>query len=66
MRIGAGETEAGADRVDQARVDLAQVLIAEAHAIHHASAEIVNHHVGVADQLHQGGALVRLAQVEHH
>jgi hypothetical protein len=66
VRIGAGEAEAGTDRVDQPRIDLAQLLIAEAHAVHHAGAEIVHHHVGAADQVHQRRPIIRLAQVEHH
>jgi hypothetical protein len=55
----------GGDRaVDEARIDCAQVVVAEALAVHHAGAEVLDEHVRVAhqaaDQLDTG----RLADVD--
>jgi hypothetical protein len=49
------------DRVDDARIERAAVLVAQSHALHHAGAEIVDDHVRAGDQrahgLHVLGAL---------
>ena len=59
VRVGAVEAEAGADRVDEARVDLLQLLVAEAHALHDAGAEIVDDDVGGLEQAQHDGLVAR-------
>ena len=45
VHIRALQAEAGADRIDDARIEAAQIIVAEAHALHHAGAEIAHDHV---------------------
>ena len=66
MRVGSFQPEAGADGVDDARVDPAQLLVAESHALHDAGAEIVDDDVRGLDQLNTSARVLVLAQVERH
>jgi hypothetical protein len=50
-RVGPGLAERGDRRVDEAGVHPAQVVVAQAEALHGAHAEVLAHHVGVADEL---------------
>ena len=43
--IGALQAEAGADRIDDAPVEAAQIIVAEPHALHHAGTEVAHNHV---------------------
>ena len=62
--VRAGLAEAGADGVDDAWVERAAGVVAEAHAVHHAGAEVVDDDIGAGDQrLHRRHAL-GVAQVE--
>jgi hypothetical protein len=64
--VGSGLAEAGAHRIDDARIDFLAVLVAQAQALHDAGTEVVGDHVGVGDQrLHQVH-LCRVAQVDFH
>src|SRR5207253_11495393 len=51
VRVRARAAVAGADRIDDARVDLAQSRIAELEAFHHAGPEVVHDHVGSLDEI---------------
>ena len=48
--VGPGAAEAGQRAVDQAGIVLAQILVAEAEALHRARREILDQHVGDGDQ----------------
>src|SRR4029079_17783681 len=50
--------------VDEARVDAAQVVVAELLAIHHAGPEVLDEHVGVAHQAWSELPPARLADVD--
>ena len=64
MRIGTGEPEAGADRIDQPRIDALEVVVAEPHPLHDAGAEIVHHHVRGLHQLVDDRLAALAAHVE--
>ena len=57
-------SEAGAERADDARIDLGELIIAEAHALHHAGAKIVHDDIGSAHQVVDDRLALRLAQIE--
>src|SRR5207245_1804729 len=50
VTIGAGGAVPAAEGVDQARVDRAQVVVAEAEPLHHAGPEVVHQNVGLAGE----------------
>ena len=66
IAIGPVETEAGAAAVDQARVELAQHVPADAEAVHHAGGEVLDQHVGLGDKLEEDFPAARLLEVEDH
>ena len=66
VAIGSVEAEARAAAIDQARVDLAQHLPADAEAIHHAGRKILDQHVGLGDQCQEDLLAARLLEIEHH
>ena len=59
-----GLAEAGAEGADDARIDLGELVVAKAHALHHAGAEIVDDDVGVAHEIVDDRLAVGLAQIE--
>jgi len=63
--LAAAPVAEAADRgVDQARIDGRQGLIAQAHPVHHAGAEVLHHRVGAGDQLAQQLPALGLLQVD--
>ena len=64
VHVGTLQPEAGADRVDDARVDAAKVLVAESHALHDAGAEVVHHHVRRLHQAQRRRPVVLRLQVQ--
>ena len=61
---GAGRAVAGQRGVDEVGVLGGQRLVAEAHAVHHAGAEVLQHDVAAPGQLAEDLDGARLAQVE--
>ena len=59
--IGRPETRDRA--IDQLRVDPAHLVMAKALSLDHAGAEILDQHIGVADDVHQQGAVGGVAQI---
>ena len=64
--VGAGFAIAGADRVDDARVERLAIVVAQAHALHDAGAEVVDDDVGAGDQRLHLGHVRRIAQIQRH
>ena len=62
--IGSGEPIAGAHRIDQPRIEPRERFVAEAHAVHHAGAEVADDNIAPLDQPQRGVARLRLARVE--
>ncbi|CAM3199378.1 hypothetical protein CUTA107171_15395 [Cupriavidus taiwanensis] len=52
--------------IDQRRVVRGQRLVADAHALGHTRAEVLDHHVGPLRQPDDGGAAVGAARIQHH
>ena len=61
---GPGRAEAADRAVDQARIELAQLLLADAQLLRHAGPEVLDVHVGRLHQLVQALAVGRLLGVE--
>ena len=59
LAIGAVLAEAGDAGIDDALVDLAQVLVIDAEPILHVGAEVLDHHVGLLDHAQERGAALR-------
>jgi len=57
-------SEAGAEGADDAGIDFGELVIAEAHPLHHPGAEIVDDHVGPAHEVVNDRLPVFFAQVE--
>ena len=66
VAIGPVEAEARTAAIDQARVELAQHVVAEAQSVHHARREILDQHVGLGDQVEEDLLAARLLEVEDH
>jgi len=66
IAIGAVEPEARAAAIDQARVDLAEHVPADAQAIHDAHGEVLDQHIGLGHQFEEELLAARLLEVEHH
>ena len=64
VAIGAVEAEARAAAIDQARVQLAQHLVAQSQPVHDAGGEILDQHVGLLDQRQEQLPAARLLEVE--
>jgi hypothetical protein len=58
--------EAGDAREDDPRVDAPQGVVVDAQAVLHVGAVVLDHHVGVADELEEDLASLRRLQVEGH
>jgi len=66
LGIGTGLTEAGNAGHDQARVLLGQHVVAQAPLLHGARPEVLDHHVGLGDQLLGERLAFGFAQVQAH
>ncbi len=64
VAIGTGAAEAGDGAIDQAGIDRAEGVVADAEAIHHAGAEVLHHHVGARDEAVDDVDCGRLLQIE--
>jgi hypothetical protein len=64
LRLGPALTVAGDRAIDQARVGRGQRGIAEAKAVHDAGPELLDQHVGGADQRHQARCRALRLEVE--
>ena len=62
--IAAAVSEGGERDVDDVRLDLAQLLVAELPALHHPRGEVLDHDVRDGDQALQQLAAARIAEVE--
>ena len=62
--IGAAFAITGAHGINDAWVDLLAVFKPQAHALHHAGAEIIDHDVSIGDQSFDGRHLAGVAQVQ--
>ena len=64
LGIGPVLAEARDRAQDDARVHLLQALVVDAETELHVGAVVLDHHVGLLDQLHEDGEAVRLLEVE--
>ncbi len=63
---GAGIAEAADRGVDEPGVALGEPLVADAEAVHHAGAEVLDQHVGAVDQATEHLEALLLLEVDHH
>ena len=64
VALGAADAVSGAGRVDQTWIQSAQGLMAEAQPFHHAGGEVLEHHVGLLDQLLEELATAHLFEIQ--